>query len=138
MPNTPININPLDLEPDIAIGINLPMDNFNGPGLQSTYFTKDQVKANILNLFSTMIGERVMQPAFGTYLYHLLFEQDTAHLKEKRIRDEVDRALGIWIPQVKVTSVSFPKITDENSISITVSYKIPNFNIEDELTLEVQ
>ena len=116
MPNTPININPIDLQPDVAIGVALPMDSANGSGLQSTYFTKDQVKSNMRNLFSTMIGERVMQPTFGTFLYNLLFEQSTTGLKEKQIRQEVDNKY----------------------IKVMVKYTIPNFNLEDEITLEIQ
>mgnify|MGYP003680040670 CR=1 FL=1 len=136
--NTPININPIDLQPDIAIGVALPMDAANGSGLQSTYYTKDQVRSNMLNLFSTMIGERVMQPAFGTYLYNLLFEQNTTELKEKQIRQEVDRAVKAWIPQVKISMVSFPQVVDNKYIKVMVKYTIPNFNLEDEITLEIQ
>tara|TARA_R110000851_G_scaffold37986_4_gene97767 strand:+ start:18486 stop:18902 length:417 start_codon:yes stop_codon:yes gene_type:complete len=138
MPNTPININPIDLQPDVAIGVALPMDSANGSGLQSTYFTKDQVKSNMRNLFSTMIGERVMQPTFGTFLYNLLFEQSTTGLKEKQIRQEVDRAVKTWIPQVEVTRVTFPEVIDNKYITISVEYIIPNYNLEDELTLEIQ
>ena len=113
------------------------MDASNGAALQSTYFTKDQIKANMRSLFSTMIGERVMQPTFGTYLYNLLFEQVNVDLKEKQIRDEVDRAVQLWVPEVNVTDVSFPEMTDEKKIKIRVEYNIPGYNIEDELTLEV-
>ncbi len=135
--NNPILINPIDLQPDVALGVSLPMDNSNGAGLSSTYYTKDQIRSNILSLFSTMIGERVMQPTFGTYLYNLLFEQNNRELKDKRIKDEVDRALAIWIPQVQVMEVSFPQVTDEKTVRVKVSYRIPNYDIEDEVTLEV-
>jgi phage baseplate assembly protein W len=136
--NNPILINPVDLQPDVAIGVNLPMDNSNGSALQSTYFTKDQIKANMRSLFSTMIGERVMQPTFGTYLYNLLFEQVNVDLKEKHIRDEVDRAVALWVPEVSINDVSFPEMKDDKKIKIRVEYHIPGYNIEDELTLEVQ
>jgi len=136
--NNPILINPIDLEPDVAIGINLPMDASNGAALQSTFYTKDQIKANIRSLFSTMIGERVMQPTFGTYLFNLLFEQVNTDLKEKQIRNEVDRAIQQWIPEVIVNEVSFPEVIDERKILIKLKYSIPQYNLEDELTLEAQ
>ena len=135
--NLPIQINPIDLEPDVALGVNLPMNADNGAGLSSTFYTKDQVKANMRSVLSTMIGERVMQPTFGTYLYNMLFEQVNADLKEKQIRNEIDRAIGLWVPRVSVEDVSFPQVVDDKFVRVTISYTIPNQNVQDELTLEV-
>jgi hypothetical protein len=71
LPQT-IRVNPLDLQKNIAIGVSLP---FNGPGVfNSTYTTKDQIKSNLVNLLLTSIGERVMNPNFGTELKRFLFE----------------------------------------------------------------
>ena len=125
------------MEQDVALGITLPMNAANGGGLNSTFYTKDQVKSNMRLLFSTMIGERVMQPLFGTYLYNLLFQPATEDLKMQQIRQEVDRAVELWIPIVNVIEVTFPEVIDEKFIRLTIKYSIPNFNIEDELTLEV-
>ena len=138
MPNDPIQINPVDLEPDVALGVNLPMDAANGAGLNPTYYTKDQIKANITSLFTTMIGERVMQPLFGTYLFNLLFEQSNSQLKEKQLTSECKRALKVWIPQVSLTNISFPEVVDNKKVIIRLEYIIPNYNIQDEVTLEVQ
>ena len=67
-----IRVNPLDLQKNIAIGVALP---FNGPGVfKSTYTTKDQIKSNLINLLLTDVGERVMNPNFGTNLKRFLFE----------------------------------------------------------------
>jgi hypothetical protein len=67
-----IRVNPLDLQKNIAIGVSLP---FNTPGVfNSTYTTKDQIKSNLLNLLLTDIGERIMNPNFGTLLRRFLFE----------------------------------------------------------------
>ena len=63
---------PIDLNARKAIGVSLP---FNGPGVfNSTYTTKDQTKSNLVNLLLTDIGERVMNPGFGTVLRKFLFE----------------------------------------------------------------
>ena len=133
----PIQINPIDLDPDIALGINLPIDASNGSSMSSTYFTKDQVKANFRNVLSTMIGERVMQPEFGTYLYNFLFEQSTEDLKSKQITAEVERCARVWVPQILEKDVSYPKNIDEKKITVKVKYTIPNYNLEDELEIEV-
>ena len=133
----PIQINPIDLEPDVALGINLPIDSANGASMASTYFTKDQVKANFRNVLSTMIGERVMQPEFGTYLYNYLFEPSNEDLKNKQITAEVERCASVWVPQILVQDVSYPMNFDEKKITVKVKYTIPNYNVEDELEIEV-
>ena len=133
----PIQINPIDLQPDVALGINLPIDAPNGPGMSSTYFTKDQVKANFRNVLSTMIGERVMQPEFGTYLYNYLFQPSNEALKDKQITAEVERCASVWVPQILVQDVSYPMNFDEKKITVKVKYTIPNYNVEDELEIEV-
>jgi hypothetical protein len=63
------NIEPIDLQPRVAIGISLP---FNGPtGFNGTYTTADQLKTNILSFLLTNRGERLFQPTFGANLRHL-------------------------------------------------------------------
>ena len=134
----PIQINPIDLEPDVALGVGLPMNAATGAGLSSTFYTKDQVKANLRSLMSTKIGERVMQPEFGTRLWEYLFEPINSDLKTKKIFNEVKRCISLWIPYVTVTKIQFPINEKENRVTVQIFYNIPNFNIEDDLELEVQ
>ena len=136
--NQPIHINPVDLEPDIALGIDLPIDNSYGSSMSSTFFTKDQIKANMRSVFTTMIGERVMQPEFGTRLYEFLFRPIDEELKHEMISKEVERCINLWVPGVVITGLEFPIDPNENLIRVKISYVIPNYNIEDNLALEVQ
>ncbi len=133
----PININPIDLQPDVALGVDLPMDNAQGSTLASTYYTRDQVKANFRSVLSTMIGERIMQPTFGTYLYNFLFEPITEDLKHKQILEEIKRCASLWVPQISIESIEFPINVKEQTITVKVKYTIPQQNVEDDLTLEV-
>ena len=55
----------------------------------------------------------------------------------KQIRNEIDRAIGLWVPRVSVEDVSFPQVVDDKFVRVTISYTIPNQNVQDELTLEV-
>ena len=68
-----IQVNPLDLQKNIAIGVSLPYNGPAGP-FNSTYSTKDQVKSNLINLLLTVPGERIMNPDFGCRLREVLFE----------------------------------------------------------------
>lgn len=133
----PININPLDFEENVALGVGLPMNASTGAGLSSTYYTKDQIKANMTSLFSTRIGERVMQPLFGTKLWEYLFEPSNADLKSKKIFNEVKRAISVWIPYVTLKKIDFPVNRDEKRITVKIYYTIPNYDIEDTIDLEV-
>jgi len=57
------NIDVLDLDSSIGVGISIP---FNGPtALNTTYTTKDQIKSNLLNMILTGDRERIMNGGFG-------------------------------------------------------------------------
>ena len=55
-------INVLDQQPRKAVGIDLP---FNGKGVfNSTFETKEAIKANLINYILTGKGERYFKPTF--------------------------------------------------------------------------
>ena len=64
-----------DLNPNINIGIALPMDyNDAGGFFPGTSTTLTQTSSNIKNLLLTNKGERVGQPDFGCGLLQVLFQ----------------------------------------------------------------
>ena len=67
---------PIDLLPDVAVGIKLPIVGKNGNLFDLSYSTEDQAISNFKNLILTRQGERIMQPLFGTKLQDSLFEQN--------------------------------------------------------------
>jgi len=59
----PQQINPVDLNPSVGVGVNLP---FNGPSVFTpNYLTSQSIKNNLINFFLTNPGERPLSPAFG-------------------------------------------------------------------------
>ena len=58
--------NPIDLLPDVAVGIKLPFTGKNGNLFDLSYSTRDQALSNLKNLLLTRRGERIMEPLFGT------------------------------------------------------------------------
>ena len=141
--NTPIQINPIDQQPDIAVGVGLPIDASNGAALSSTFTTKDQIRANILNLLSTIPGERINQPEFGSKLWQFLFEPNTDDLRIDKIAVEIKSSLATWIPEVRVTQVVWAKEgshqrareTDLNRIGVKVHYEILGTSINDSVAV---
>jgi len=129
-----IRINPLDLQKTIAIGVSLP---FNGPAgpFNSTYSTKDQVKSNLLNLVLTNKGERIFNPEFGADLKKVLFDNITDDLPSI-ISDLITTNISIFIPEIDYSKVTVVTDIDENSLSVTVTYKLKVSGTSDQVTVE--
>ena len=141
--------NPLDFEPDVAIGIGLPLVNgedgkyptpksdsietgdqdvgstkFKGGVFHSTYTTTDQVKANIKNLVLTNPGERFYHPTFGIGVQGLLFENVTPELL-KKLDKTIIKQIQIWLPYVTVKNINFnTDRIDSNELRIGIDYII--------------
>ena len=95
-----INVNPVDLEKNIALGVDLPYSDKVGSVFKQNYFTKDQALANARNLLLTEPGERVMLPNFGCGLRRTLFEQlskESLEALERRIRGSFQNFLPLLI-----------------------------------------
>jgi len=92
---------PIDLQPDVAVGIKIPWTRLDGVLFNQSYSTIDQLLSNVKNLILTRQGERVMQPLFGTNLQDSLFEQNTEDLRNS-IRNSISRAIEFWLPYVSI------------------------------------
>ena len=114
-----IKIHPLDFEPDVAIGIDLPMMTNTGAGFQQTYTTIDQAVANSKNLLYTNKGERVMQPEFGCDLHSLLFENISDDLLSK-IEDTIRSSFNYWLPYIFINELTVTGEADRNRVFITM------------------
>ena len=131
----PQQIFPLDLNPNKAIGVNIP---FNTPAVFSqNYLTKDSIKNNLINFFLTNPGDRYLNPNFGGGLRNFLFENlvnnNTAFLEE-----DITSKISSFFPNVRVNSLDIFKIEDQSSIKINLSYSIVNTNIVDNLEIEFE
>jgi phage baseplate assembly protein W len=99
--HTTTGMSVLDNEPDIALGLKLPITAGNGTYFDQEYLSIKQVRHNIMNLILTMKNERIMQPTLGTNIYSTLFEQDDGTMSIK-IEDSIRETLSIWLPFVKL------------------------------------
>ena len=130
-----IRVNPLDLQKNIAIGVALP---FDAPGVfRSTYTTKDQIKSNLVNLLLTDIGERVMNPGFGTNLRRFIFEGITeTNIEELRL--SLISSISIYIPEITVQNITVTPNADYNLVSLSVDYILNISNTPDQVTVQFQ
>ena len=107
----------VDLNPKQGIGLDLP---FEGDRLfDVNYLTKDQVKANLINLFLTSPGERLQNPLFGVGLNSLLFENETS---TGEIKSLIEKQVKLYIPGVIIENVDLDLKSDENKLTITFTY----------------
>lgn len=127
--------NTIDLLPDVAVGIKLPMSTTDGHLFALSYTTEDQALSNLKNLILTRRGERLMEPLFGTRLHDLLFDQDSENFKNL-IRDEIYRAVDFWLPYITITQFKVDSVTvdtgnlSDHGIQISMRVEIENGNSE--------
>lgn len=128
-------IDPLDLRPSKGVGVSLP---FTGQAVfNTTYETKDAIKTNIINFFLTGVGERFLNPTFGSGLRNLLFDQLTQD-KIDQIKDIIQEGLNLYFPRVITTDMQLNAEPDTNSVFLILAYKISETNIEDSLVINFE
>ena len=128
-------INPLDLQPRMAVGVGLPFSS--NSVFNSTYTTKDALKANLINYFLTEKGERFLNPALGAGLRALLFEQMTEDKKEE-IDYAVRQGVAEWFPNVIIQQLETIYSQDINTVTISIVYNVAQTNIQDQLVINFE
>jgi phage baseplate assembly protein W len=128
-----IRVNPLDLQKNIVIGVSLP---FNAPGVfNKTYSTKEQIKSNLINLLLTDKGERIMNPEFGADLRRSLFDNITTTSIDL-LRIKIIDAINIFIPEVELENVDVKSNIDDNTLNVTINYRLRISNTPDQVTVQ--
>ena len=92
---------PEDMNPDMQIGLSLPLINGSNGYFQTTMTHLEQAKHNLKNLLMTVKGERVMQPELGCDIWNLVFEPQDEGI-EQRARDAIQDAVGMWLPYLEI------------------------------------
>lgn len=128
-------INPIDLQPRKAVGVSLP---FSGKAVfNSTFETKEAIKANLINYILTGKGERYFNPTFGSGIRNLIFEninRDNLSSLEFMVRD----ALVRYFPRLEILNLNLKGAPDSNLISFTMNFRIVDTQVEDEITINFE
>ena len=97
----------------------------------STFTTQDQTKNQLINFILTNPGERFFNPAFGSGIRNLLFENNTDFSSlEESLKDLIERYVqNIIIKELTITP------STSNAVSINIFYSINNMS--DELSIQV-
>ena len=127
----------LDLDPDVIIGLSLPLkhDDLKGffPG---TTTTLRQTGSNIRNLLLTNKGERVGHPEFGCDLLKTLFEPMTGILINQ-VEETIGEAIAAWLPHVTINKLLVELDDSElNQLNVELEFSlVMNPEVHDVITL---
>ena len=128
-------INPLDLQPSVGIGVGLPFTS--GEVFTTTYTTQDAIKSNLINYFLTGKSERFFNPDLGAGLRAILFDQITQESKDQ-VEYIIQTGLSIWFPNVIINQLTTQASPDTNLFTLFLRYSIANTNIQDELLINFE
>jgi len=127
--------NPIDFEPDVAVGIKLPFSKEKGL-FDLSYSTEEQAISNLKNLLLTRKGERVFQPTFGSQIYALLFEPISLNLKQN-MEEGILADVNFWLPYIIIDKVNVTPDEDRNSVSVSLNFRVTEQGANEEIILYV-
>ena len=115
----------LDLDPDVTIGLRLPMQHDDVRGFfPGTSTTLSQTGSNIRNLLLTNKGERVGQPTFGADVFLVLFEPMSDDLIVQ-VETTISEAMADWLPHVTINKLSVePDEVEINQLNIDLEFSL--------------
>lgn len=113
-------------------GISVPL-RFTKRGYPEACQDERCLHDSVFTILSTIPGERVMRPDFGSYLRVILFDSIT-RATGFRARAEVFRALAAWEPRITVVDVLF-ELAD-TTITLHVTWR-SNGNLQATTTLDL-
>jgi len=116
------SINVITETTEIGLGVSFaPGDALFSP----IYSSNIQAKENLKTLLLTRIGERYMQPTFGTNLLNIIFEPNVSALKAE-IADLLTQPITYWLPYISIENLDIVTAEDdpllEHDVKITVEY----------------
>ena len=125
-----ININPINLQTDVAVGVTLPFDG--NAVFNSSYTTQRQVKSNLINVLLTEPGERVYEPTYGVGIKQMLFEQSP---NENNLNEKINQQVNIHIPEITIVDTKVNFNEDEHILYVALTYMFNLDNAKDSIQL---
>jgi phage baseplate assembly protein W len=121
-----------DINPDVAIGVNIPF-NTNSV-FSSNYSSIDAIKSNLINFLLTNQDERYLNPNFGGNLRAFIFEQITTGNLDF-LKETLQTQIAQNFPDVVVNDLQILQNPDSNQIFIELTYSILNTGLQNTLSI---
>jgi len=120
-----------DLDPDVFIGVALPLEYGVNGFFSKTRTTLQQLKYNIQNLLLTQKGERLGNPEFGSNLMKVVFEPDNGDT-EALIEEEIRATMSSGLPFVNIVDI---KVSSDryniNRLNVKINFSVDTSNVEE-------
>lgn len=94
----------------------------------------DAIRNSLSNLFSTVPGQKLLNPVYGLNLLQYLFEPvttNTANIIGESILNGITR----FEPRIKVDKVRVIGNAENNEYNISLTFRVPSFPAKDTLKL---
>lgn len=149
--------NPIDLLPDVALGVKLPF-NASGAGrafntnyqsvssdahvFTSVYTTEEQAISNLKNLILTRKGERLYHPTFGCDLQDMIFENINNDIAlNTEVSDSMTADINYWLPYIEIVKINVGTLSSRasnnsiNGFAVLLNFKVSTSNINREIEI---
>ena len=87
----------------------------------------EDIQSSLHVLLSTSLGERMMQPTYGSNLKDYIFEPLDASL-DAFLKDLIKTAILYFEPRIHLDKVTLESVPLEGMVTITLDYRIRNTN----------
>jgi len=114
------SVREIDKNDDIYVGVRFPLDHSQEGFFYKTKTILEQAKANMRNLLLTSLGERVMQPEFGSTLTDVLFNQGED--VETEIDEAIREAVSNWLPYVIINEINM--FQEGNQVDVSIDFSV--------------
>jgi phage baseplate assembly protein W len=114
----------------IGQGISMPNPFNANKGTVSSNTGVDRIRQSIYYILSTIPGERLLMPQFGSKLGSLIFDPNDDTFADLA-KIYVEEALSKWEPRITVTNVEVLSKSDSNTVPISIKYRINSTNMND-------
>jgi len=114
------SVREIDRNDDVFVGVRFPLDHSQEGFFYKTKTILDQAKSNMRNLLLTSLGERVMQPEFGSTLIDVLFNQGAD--VENDIDEAIREAVSNWLPYVIINEINM--FQQGNQVDVSIDFSV--------------
>ena len=103
---------------------------------ESTEDIVEITRFHVKNIVLTNPGEKISDPNFGVGIKRYLFQNFTQKTVSN-IRFRIRAQMESYLPQVEILSIDIEQMTDDNMLSLKLSYYIPIINKSDILSFSI-
>lgn len=89
------------------------------------HYNEDSVSRSIRNILLTSRGERLFDPAFGSDIKSILFENFTPQT-ETMLREYIKIAIQNYEPRANLIDVAVSALIDQNAYAVTIIFSVIN------------